>query len=366
MLKADSYYQIPAAGTATAGEALKTYMEQLAMKKTITVCASILLLLAAGCSHRERAEGPARRPASTRPVVPSVDFAKIRPNELGRVMILEYHDVGPREERWTRRSDSFRADLRRLYDLGYRPISLRDYVANNISVPPGKIPVILTFDDGTEGQFRYVYANGERKVDPDCAVGILEQFHRGHPDWPLEATFYVYYPVPFRDRATVADKLRHIASLGMDIGNHTHDHTRLDLDSDAEAARQMAMNAAAARKHVPGAIVDSIALPYGKAPRARSVLISGSHGRSTYHNVAALLVGAEPAPSPVSRDFDPYRLPRVQAIQSELDMWLGYFKRHPDRAYVSDGDPDTVTVPKELAAQVDKIKLGAGRNLRTY
>ncbi len=303
-----------------------------------------------------------------RPVAPKLtdaDLARIKPNELGKVVILEYHDVGPKEERWCRASDNFRRDLQRLYDLGYYPISLRDYVNDRISVPAGKSPVVITFDDGTAGQFSYVYADGRRKVDPNCAVGILEAFHKAHPDFPLEATFYVYYPLPFRDKATVTEKLRHILKLGMDIGNHTYTHTRLDLDSDAAAAKEMALNVRSAMELAPGAQVDSIALPYGKGPRNRAVLVSGEYEGARYHNIAALLVGAEPAPSPVSRKFDPYRLPRIQAIQSELDMWLGNLKRHPENRYISDGDPDTVTVPKDLSADVDQEKL-KGKKLRTY
>jgi peptidoglycan/xylan/chitin deacetylase (PgdA/CDA1 family) len=269
------------------------------------------------------------------------------------------------EKRWVRNSDNFRADLQRLYKLGYQPISLRDYVSNNINTSAGKSPVIFTFDDGTLGQFNYVDAKGGPKIDPNCAVAIMDKFHGEHPDWPLEATFYVYYPVPFRQKEFVADKLRRIVELGMDIGNHTYTHTRLDLESDAGAARELALSVKSAQAHAPGAIVDSIALPYGKGPKNKSLLRSGEHDGVKYHNIAALLVGAEPAPSPVSPKFDPYRLPRVQAIQSELDMWLGYLEKHPEDRYISDGEPDTVTVPRELADGVAKERLGK-KALRVY
>ena len=42
------------------------------------------------------------------------------------------------------------------YDKGYRLISLKDYIGNNISVPAGCIPMVFTFDDGTQGQFNLV------------------------------------------------------------------------------------------------------------------------------------------------------------------------------------------------------------------
>lgn len=295
----------------------------------------------------------------------SLDLKKIKPNELGKALILEYHDVGPREERWVRRSDHFKSDLLRLYKLGYYPISLRDYVSNHIDTPPGKSPVVITFDDGTKGQFNYLNDGAGEKVDPNCAVAIMEGFHKLHLDWPLRATFYVYYPLPFRQKESIGKKMQHILELGMDIGNHTYTHTRLDKQTDKGAAREMGLNVKSTLQYIPKAIVDSIALPYGKGPRNRAVLASGNYEGTGYHNIAALLVGAEPAPAPVSKEFDPYKLPRVQAIDKELDKWLGYFQRHPEKRFVSDGDPNTVTIPATLANDIDKEKLNK-LNVKIY
>lgn len=336
------------------------------MKKLMVITTLLALpFVLIGCSNNStnvKASVPAPKKTAVVPTPEPVDLQKVKPNELGKVLILEYHDVGPKEERWTRQHDNFRADLERLHKLGYYPISLRDYVNNNINVPAGKSPIIFTFDDGTLGQFNYINEDGEWKIDPNCAVAIMEEFNRQHPDFPLEATFYVYYPLPFRQKELIERKIRHIVKLGMDIGNHTYTHTRLDLDSDTNAAKEMALNVKSATEYAPDAVVDSIALPYGKGPRNKSVLVSGDYQGSKYHNIAALLVGAEPAPSPVSPRFDPYRLPRVQAIQSELDMWLSNMKTN---RYISDGDPDIVTVAKDLEGQVDKAKLGK-KKLRTY
>lgn len=336
--------------------------------RNLAVLSISVAAMLSGCSmdHREQAaKAYQKRHAMVNHAPKAIDLAKVKPNELGRVLILEYHDVGNKEGRWERKYDNFRSDLQRLYKLGYQPISLRDYVNNNINTSPGKSPVVFTFDDGTPGQFTYI-KNGDRwKVDPKCAVGIMEEFHRQHPDWPLKATFYVYYPIPFGQKDLIARKFRHIIDIGMDIGNHTFTHTRLDMDTDTDAANEMALNVKSAERFSPGVIVDSIALPYGKGPRNISLLASGHAQGTSYHNIAALLVGAEPAPSPISLKFNAYHLPRVQAIQSELDMWLSYFKRHPDQRYVSDGDPNTVTVQKSLASGVDKAKL-SNKKLRIY
>ena len=45
-------------------------------------------------------------------------------NELGRIMILEYHRIDYPEGRWTRTPENFRRDLETLYARGYRLVNL--------------------------------------------------------------------------------------------------------------------------------------------------------------------------------------------------------------------------------------------------
>ena len=331
----------------------------------------VIIGISTGCGQ---VVGPAAPPQNSQASRPSprqktteqkIDLKRVKPNEAGEVLILEYHDVSDKEARWSRHYNNFRNDLQRLYRAGYRPISLRDFVQGKITVPAGMTPVVITFDDGTAGQFRYISVGGMAKVDPNCAVAILEDFHSKHPDWALAATFYVYYPNPFRQPEYIEQKLRRILSLGMDIGNHTYSHVDLKKLSSEEAKKEIALSVREARKYAPDAVVDSIALPYGQAPKEEAVLRSGEWDGQRYENTAALLVGAEPAPSPANSSFNPYRLPRVQAIQSELDKWLGYFQKHPEKRYISDGDPSTITVPKSLEGSLDRKRLD-GKTIRTY
>ncbi|MEK6529347.1 MAG: polysaccharide deacetylase, partial [candidate division NC10 bacterium] len=125
-------------------------------------------------------------------LLPAPPASAQRPaNELGRVMILEYHKIDHPEGRWTRTPANFRADLQRLWEKGYRLVALTDLLDGKIDVPAGMTPVALTFDDSSPGQFRYLEKNGAVEVDPDSAVGILEAFAREHPEFGLKATFYV-------------------------------------------------------------------------------------------------------------------------------------------------------------------------------
>ena len=156
----------------------------------------------------------------------------LAPNELGRVMILEYHKIDRPEGRWTRTPENFRRDLRALWERGYRLVALNDYLDGAIRLPRGTSPVILTFDDSSPGQFRYLERNGDWVLDPDCAVSILEAFEREHPGFGHAATFYV---LPGADRPNrlfdqpelATRKLQYLASRGYEIGNHTLWHATL-------------------------------------------------------------------------------------------------------------------------------------------
>ena len=61
------------------------------------------------------------------------------------------------------------------------------------------------------------------------------------------------------------------------------------------------------------------------------------------------------------------RLPRIQATEGPngITWWLDILRRHSERRYVSDGDPNTVTVPRNRASAVDKSHLNGAR-LRLY
>jgi len=72
-----------------------------------------------------------------------------------------------------------------------------------------------------------------------------------------------------------------------------------------------------------------------------------------------LMVAGGAAPSPHARNFDVSHLPRIQAVERDLDYWLTYFDRNPGERYVSDGDATTITV-----ASGSTGKLGAVRTAR--
>lgn len=299
----------------------------------------------AGVNYRLIATTPSEEPAQ--PLAPA---QPLPPNEMGRIMILEYHMIGPAEGRWARTPAGLRQDLEELYRRNYRPVNLLDVLDRRIDLPRGYSPVVLTFDDGTEGQFRYIKRGGEQIIDPDSAVGILLDFHQKHPDWGLKGTFYVLDP-PFGEEGSWREKIRFLVAKGFEVGNHTRTHSNLAQLDAAATAMELAGQVRRLREADPNLSPATLALPYGAIPRAEEAARAGTHEGTSYHNRAFLLVGAGPAPSPYDPSFNPYRLPRIQAVDSRfeaknnLEWWLRYFDQHPGERYVSDGDPAAVAKP---------------------
>jgi hypothetical protein len=274
------------------------------------------------------------------------------PNELGRVMILEYHKVDQPEERWTRTPENFRRDLRTLYDRGYRLVSLNDVLDGRITAPAGTTPLVLTFDDSSPGQFRYLERNGSLVLDPDCAVGILESFTAAHPDFGRAATFYVLPGASrpnrlFDQPAYEGKKLQFLVSRGYEIGNHTLWHANLGKYPEDIVRTQIAEAQQWIQRHVPDYRIRSIALPHGVYPKQLGWAVQGSAKGTAYRHDAILMVAGGAAPSPFAAGFDPVRLPRIQAVERDLGYWLQYFEKNPGERFVSDGDPSIVTVPKD-------------------
>ncbi len=184
-----------------------------------------------------------------------VSFAaadQLLPNELGRVMILEYHKIDYPEARWTRTPANFRRDLATLYAKGYRLIALGDLLDGRVVLPAGTTPIVLTFDDSSPGQFRYIEQNGVLTIDPKSAVGILEAFARDHPDFGRAATFFVLPTADspnrlFNQPAWEGQKLRYLVSHGYEIGNHTLWHANLSKYPEATVRAQLAEAQAWAR-----------------------------------------------------------------------------------------------------------------------
>ncbi|HEX8833855.1 MAG TPA: hypothetical protein VF719_06625, partial [Abditibacteriaceae bacterium] len=199
---------------------------------TLTAVSLAAATLAFGCRKSE----PEAPPAPKAPVtISDADLTKHKPNEAGAIMVLMYHRIAGDEKSndLNRPPAEFRKDLETLHAKGYYPVNAWDIVANKMDVPAGKTPVAITFDDALPTQFKLIQnSKGETKIDPNCAVGIMETFSKAHPDWPTRATFFVLPKKgknsdPFGQSESVALKFEYLVSKGYEIANHTATHTSM-------------------------------------------------------------------------------------------------------------------------------------------
>jgi peptidoglycan/xylan/chitin deacetylase (PgdA/CDA1 family) len=238
-------------------------------------------------------------------------------------------------------------------EAGWFPVNLRDILDRELVVPAGKTPVVITFDDARASQFRY---EPDGSTDPDCAVGILEEFHRRYPDeWPLRATFFVmpeskWNPAPFHQTRFAAQKLRYLLEHGFEIANHSTTHRSMTR-MDARALQwEIAESIRGIRKLAPKATMDTLALPYGEEPRdknLRNLLIEGVDHGTSYANRAVAIAWGGPAYSLLHKRFDRRSLTRIGVEPGSLERWIVQLKTGKLlEPYVSDGETKVTSAPR--------------------
>jgi peptidoglycan/xylan/chitin deacetylase (PgdA/CDA1 family) len=310
---------------------------------------------------RPRTDPPvAPTEAKTTPKHPQPQRVAARPpNELGDVPVIMHHEI--RDDRvgeYDQTPAEFRAELERLWRQGYWPVRAADLAAGRLgSVPAGKTPVVLTFDDSTQFQFSY---DARGRIKPDTAIGILLAFRREHPAFPLAGTFYVNRE-PFAGVARGKRMLRWLVAHGFELGNHTKDHVPFSqLSGPIEVQRQLVLGNEVIEQAVPGYRVKTMSLPLGVLPKPAGLAVHGQWNGRSYSFRGAMLVGAGPAPSPFSKSFDRAGIPRIRSghlpWHGDPDLgawyWLRQLQQHPQRRYVSDGDPATIAFPRSLESKL--------------
>lgn len=303
-----------------------------------------------------------------------VDPVSVNANELGEVMVLMYHHIDEPEATWVRTPDNFRRDLKELYDRGFRPVSLEDYATGNIEIDPGYKPVVLTFDDGRQNNFNMIEdSEGDWIIDPDSAVGILTDFHEKHPDFPLEATFFINGGTPFEQEEWVEYKLNYIVDQGMDIGNHSYTHANFNNLTAEELQYELGRLNNMVLEYLPDYEMNTLALPFGSRPKNEELmkyLHQGEYDGVSYENLAILEVGWDPYLSPYHKDFNPLKIRRVRASEMDVDGvgmydWLGHFESGARVPYISDGSSETISFPASFEDRLDESH-GENKKLRPY
>jgi hypothetical protein len=304
---------------------------------------------------------------------PTVDLP---PNELGRIMVLEYHRIGNNEGEFVRSLEHFRNDLRLLYENGYRPITMRQVAEGNIDVPAGTTPVVFVFDDSTLGQFYYL---PDGQIDPNTMVGSWDAFEKRNPAWNGGATWCVlpaagppsnfFSEKPDREipreqrEANIRRKVTWLVQNGHELCNHTYYHARLDRGTDREVQDWMGIGEDSIKAYLPADYdLVTMALPLGMWPKNRSLAWHGTYrDGKTYDYEVVLEVSGGPSVSPFDREWNPRSVDRFIVAPGALERQIEHWKNNPENRFVSDGDPSVVSYPARLADRLDQSKLGGRR-----
>lgn len=292
-------------------------------------------------------------------------------NELGRIPILMYHAFVFDEENtneWTLTFDQFRAQLDWLVANDFTMVGLNSVITRDFDVPAGRKPVVLTFDDGSGGQFRLRQsADGGLELNPDTALGILEEYMREYPEFAGPAFFAVLPNWCFKfpddsDPSTCEERLQWLVDNGYEVGNHTMDHKELTHVTIDEFKEQIVGPTEwfAERISGPNNLSDVLVLPFGAYPHDdtfRNLLFDGFWLHGEYFVPTLVLeVGGGPTRSPFHIEWTT-NLWRYNTEPGMFWGWADAIESGEVELFVSDGSVETVTVPEGWEGALDQDRI---------
>ena len=304
------------------------------------------------------------------------DYIDNNVNELGEVPIMMYHGIHNKKNSDTdytggnvdkngyqRTAEAFRNDLDFYYEKGYRMIRLTDFVDGNIDVELGKSPIILTFDDGLENNIKVtgIDKKGEIIIDPNSAVGILEEYKKKYPDFNVTATFFVNGGL-FQQKEYNEKILKWMVKHGYDIGNHTYSHVDFTKVGAEESKQEVGSVYEMLDKIIPGKYVNIVALPFGSPYKYShdnmQYILNTDYNGKNYKTKAALRVGWKAESSPFDVNFESSFLKRIRAYDNEgveFDIEMN-FKLLENNRYISDGNKNIIVIPEDEKEKLNDIK----------
>ena len=310
-----------------------------------------------------------------------INYEELKVNELGDVPIMMYHGIhnitdneytggNVDKDGYQRTKEAFIEDLEFYYNSGYRMIRLQDYVNGIIDVEAGLSPIILTFDDGLENNIKVtgLDENGNIIIDPNSAVGVLEDFKKKYPDFNVTATFFVNGGL-FQQSEYNEKILNWLVDNGYDIGNHSYSHADFTTISKEKSVQEIGSVYNLLDKYIQGKYVNIVALPFGspydKDHSNFEAILNGIYNGNEYKTESTLRVGWMPETSPFNLNFDKTFLKRIRAWDDNGNDWdiKKSFEYLQDTRYISDGDKNTITVPQD---RVEKVKNNYNLKVNTY
>ena len=338
------------------------------MKKYL-VLILVLCILLVGCNSKTEKKKIDKKDKiikeETKKELTTQDYVENNVDELGEVPIMMYHGIHNKKnsdtdytggnvdrDGYQRTAEAFRNDLDFYYTNGYRMIRLTDFVDGKIDVELGKSPIILTFDDGLENNIKVTGLDKKDEIiiDPNSAVGILEEYKKKYPDFNVTATFFVNGGL-FGQEEYNEKILKWMVKHGYDIGNHTYSHVDFTKVDAERSKKEVGSIYETLEKIIPGKYVNIVALPFGSPYKYNhdnmQYILNCDYNGKSYKTKAALRVGWKAESSPFDKDFESTFLKRIRAYDNEgveFDIEMN-FKLLEKTRYISDGDKNKIVIP---------------------
>jgi len=306
------------------------------------------------------------------------------PNELGRIPVIMYHafTTNPKYlDEWTLTLDQFREQLDWYREHDFVMVGVQSMIDGRFDVPAGKKPIILTFDDASMGQFGLQKApDGGWAVKPNTAVAVLEEYRAKYPEFAGPAFFGILSWNCFAsddDPSTCEERLNWLVDNGYEVGNHTWDHVDMTDVADEFFTNSIASMIDWINERIPegpGNLSHVVVMPFGAFPDPdlhpdqRAWLAEGFWYQGEPVNLHLVFaVSGGPAISPFSQLYDPMETYRIASFPDILGSWQEAMTSGESQVFVSDGDPEVVTVPASMEQYVNVDALASrGLELRVY
>ncbi len=263
------------------------------------------------------------------------------PNEMGKIAVITYHQIGSIDNFLIRKRSEFKEDLKLLKKEGFYPIKVSDFMRGIFRVPKGKKPVVISFDDSSISQFEM---DKDGNISMDSAVGMMEEFKLENPDYPLTAMFFVSANTFFGQPSLIKKKMEFLIQHNYEIGNHTFTHLNFRF-FPKRVSEQIAFCQRDLYKFLPYTMY-AMATPYGSFPpeKYEESLIRGSVGQSSYRNEIVFDYSNQLSFSPFDIHFDRFKVHRIHGHELSIKKLVKDLDSYGRDAFVSDGDENTLTV----------------------
>jgi hypothetical protein len=299
---------------------------------------------------------PTRTPASSPTTIPSPTAEPYYIDatvwtEEPRVPMLAYHQLAPDTSEYSTghkvRVSDLRAQLESLNNAGFTLVAVEDWINGDITLPPGRKPLIISMDDLFFNNQITLGADGVPTTD--TSIGIFWQFAQEHPEFGFHLALFsnlgdkLYAEPDFPDwEEKLARAIAWCEDHGARVYNHTYRHARLDLTDPPGVKSELRRNdlylrellTMIGREDLIPALGNMLATPFGNWPDSNGTYVMEHYTTPEGVSMQAIFgidnnERAGFVPPPYSPDFNRFHLMRIAARPVTIQYLVDHKNEFP-------------------------------------